>query len=420
MGKVILIVIDSLGIGEMRDVSTIRKEDKGCNTLRHVLECNEHLNIPNLEALGIINALNQRIKGYNISNKCIYCRCALKYPGADSFLGHNEIVGINFNPFNSHSFSHFSNKIYHDISHYGYKLDIIEKNKLTCFIVDNEIIIGDNLEGEEGQLYSVIGSKNVNHDKLKIVANIVRKIVDIPRVSVSNCSLDIKELIENIDIQDDRYIGLRATKCDLYNRGYKVSYLINPNNKIQKEQESCIDFILRKHMDIVLIGKVCDLLAYDDNIDFHSCNISIKDIENPNIEKYNEISTEKIEEITLKKIRDIKQGLIFINFQETDNAGHVRDAVLYGKNLEKIDRAIGNIIKVVEQDDLLIVTADHGNDPCIGHSKHTREYVPVLLYKKSTNDEQKKLQDNSVVNLGNKTTLSYINDVILKYFEATT
>lgn len=420
MGKVILIVIDGLGIGEMRDVSTIRKEDKGCNTLRHVLKCNEHLNIPNLEALGIINALNQRIKGYNTSNKCIYCRCALKYPGADSFLGHNEIVGINFNPFNSHSFSHFSNKIYHEISYYGYKLDIIEKNKLRCFIVDNEIIIGDNLEGEKGQLYSVIGSKSVNHDKLKRVATIVRKTVDIPRVSVSNCSLDIKELIENIDIQDDRYIGPRATKCDLYNRGYKVSYLINPNNKIQKEQESCIDFILRKHMDIVLIGKVCDLLAYDDNIDFHSCNISIKDIENPNIEKYNEISTEKIEKIALKKIRDIKQGLIFINFQETDNAGHVRDAVLYGKNLEKIDRSIGNIIKVLGKDDLLIVTADHGNDPCIGHSKHTREYVPVLLYKKSTNDEEQKLQDNSAVNLGNKTTLSYINDVILKYFKATT
>ena len=87
-------------------------------------------------------------------------------------------------------------------------------------------------------------------------------------------------------------------------------------------------------------------------------------------------------DITLDEIDKINEGFICVNIQETDLAGHAENTARYAEILELSDKYIGKIMEKITDDDILIVTADHGNDPTIGHSRHTRENVPLLIYKK--------------------------------------
>ena len=95
------------------------------------------------------------------------------------------------------------------------------------------------------------------------------------------------------------------------------------------------------------------------------------------------VDTKTIFEIALDEIEKMDEGFMCINIQETDLAGHGQDAAKYAEILGVSDFYIGKIIEKIADEDILIVTADHGNDPTIGHSQHTRENVPVLIYKKN-------------------------------------
>lgn len=86
--------------------------------------------------------------------------------------------------------------------------------------------------------------------------------------------------------------------------------------------------------------------------------------------------------MTIQEIEILKRGFICTNVQETDLAGHSQDASWYKTLLEIADEKIGRIIKKLNEQDILVIMADHGNDPLIGHNKHTRENVPLLIYKK--------------------------------------
>ena len=114
----------------------------------------------------------------------------------------------------------------------------------------------------------------------------------------------------------------------------------------------------------------------------------------------------KVLDLTIQEIEILKRGFICTNVQETDLAGHSQDASWYKTLLEIADEKIGRIIKKLNEQDILVIMADHGNDPLIGHNKHTRENVPLLMYKKG-------LQGKTI---GLRHTLSDVGATVCEYF----
>ena len=119
------------------------------------------------------------------------------------------------------------------------------------------------------------------------------------------------------------------------------------------------------------------------------------------------VATKTIFNITLEEMDKIDEGFICVNIQETDLSGHAEDAEKYAEILEISDDYIGEIMDKITDDDILIVTADHGNDPTIGHSRHTRENVPLLIYKK----------DLKNTFIGLRESLSDIGATAAEYFQ---
>ncbi|GAA0785284.1 phosphopentomutase [Hathewaya limosa] len=384
MKRAILLVIDSLGIGEMDDVKKDRPNDIGSNTLKHVLEHNSMLKLNNLENLGLINCLGEEVESFKKSNNCIWGVSNLKHEGADSFYGHYEIVGAKLTKPILKSFSEYIDKIYNFLRNSGYSVNVEKKLNKSYLIVDNKVIISDNIEGEKGQLYTVLGDENSDFNVVLEIGKKVREVVEIPRIAVVKCNINLEELKECIEIRFNEYIGINAEKANLYNRGYKVVHL---GAGISNEGH-CIKKLVENNIPVVLVGKVSDIISMN------------------NIKKVSGIHTSDIIKKTLKILEDFNEGFLFINIQETDLAGHLQDKNLYGKQLEIIDSFIGEIKNIINDDDLFIITADHGNDPTIGHGRHTREKVPVIVYKKQ-------LKSNSI---GLRESLSDIGATVCEFF----
>jgi phosphopentomutase len=118
----------------------------------------------------------------------------------------------------------------------------------------------------------------------------------------------------------------------------------------------------RAGIPTVLIGKVADI------------------VENPRGKNVTCVDTEKIFSEAEVVLDSFEQGFVCVNVQETDLAGHLEDPRLYGERLVMADRGIRRIIDKLGNEDMLVITADHGNDPVIGHPQHTREKTPILAW----------------------------------------
>jgi phosphopentomutase len=105
-------------------------------------------------------------------------------------------------------------------------------------------------------------------------------------------------------------------------------------------------------------------------------------------------------------MNEMEEGFICTNVQETDLSGHAENAERYAEKLSIADHYIGKIIEKLHGEDILIVMADHGNDPTVGHSRHTREMVPMLIYKENLKNAK----------IGHRQTLSDIGATVLDYF----
>ena len=118
------------------------------------------------------------------------------------------------------------------------------------------------------------------------------------------------------------------------------------------------------------------------------------------------VPTKEVMDLTIRETKAMNQGFVCTNVQETDLAGHSQSTKNYREILEIADRGIGELISELTSDDILVVMADHGNDPLIGHSRHTRECVPLLLYKKGVTGR----------NIGRRKSLSDAGASVCDYF----
>ena len=386
-GRFIVIVLDSYGVGYMDDVLEVRPRDFGANTCKHIIDKIPELKLENLEKLGLMNALGEDYGKMKINPKAVFGKSKLMHHGGDTFLGHQEIMGTRpVKPLIA-PFSHYIDKVYDALIKEGYKVEKIG-DKIQYLWVNDCVAVGDNLETDLGQVYNVTTTfqKISFEDELKI-GEVVRKIVEVERVIVfGGTEATIESIKAAKEEREEKYVGINAPKSKVYEKGYMVRHLgygINPETQVPT-------ILGKENIPVILVGKVADIVLNEKGKSF-----------------LNLVDTSKIFDITLSELDKIEKGFIAVNIQETDLAGHAENAERYAQILKLSDKYIGKIMEKLNEKDILIITADHGNDPTIGHSQHTRENVPILIYKKGLES----------VNIGHRETMSDLGATVADYFK---
>lgn len=172
-----------------------------------------------------------------------------------------------------------------------------------------------------------------------------------------------------------------------YDNGFQVVHMgYGVDEKVQVPQK-----LYEVGVPTVLVGKVADIASNPYGVSWQ-----------------NLVDSQRIMDITFNEFNTHPTAFICTNIQETDLAGHAEDVARYAERLQVVDRNLARLIEAMQPDDCLVVMADHGNDPTIGHSHHTREVVPVLVYQ----------QGMVATQLGVLTTLSDVGATVCEFFRA--
>ncbi|MBE2896032.1 phosphopentomutase [Pasteurellaceae bacterium HPA106] len=389
MKKYIVIVIDSFGVGEMPDVAKVRPQDIGANTCVHILQAQPHLRLPNLADLGLMNILGQPFNGMALSSNAIYGTALLAHEGGDTFMGHQEIMGTRPKSPLVMPFSAILPQVETALLQAGFS---VERKSTKCGLhwlwVNDNIAIGDNLEADLGQVYNITGNLSaVSFNTVCQVGQIVRDIANVGRVIAFGGLTTREKILAALEVKQEKFVGINAPKSGAYDAGFQVvhmGYGVDANT----QAPACLH---DAGIETVLVGKVADIVA------------------NPHGTNYQKlVDSETILNLTLKHVNMPQSAFICTNIQETDLAGHAQDVARYANRLALVDEYLGRIMAAMGEQDVLVVMADHGNDPTIGHSKHTREKVPLLIYQ----------QNRTLTPLGQRATLADVGASACAFFNA--
>ncbi|MFM1515269.1 phosphopentomutase [Helcococcus ovis] len=386
-GRFIIIVLDSFGVGAMDDVFEVRPSDIGSNTSLHLIEYPKEKHWDNLLSLGLMNILNLEIGDYfKKSKKAIFGKCDLVHFGADSYFGHQEIIGTRPKKPLFQKLSEFINDLESDLNKKGFNVERVKKNNLELLKVNNSIFIGDNMETDLGQAINVVGALDYcGFGMIEEVGHIVRKHVKVPRViAFGGSDVTIERIAENI-ITKDGFIGIDAPKSGVYNKNYHVIHI---GYGVDKTEQLPVK-IGNKGIINHLYGKA-------ENI-----------IYSPNGTKFPCVDTNDTFDGLIKDLKEYDNGFFMVNIQETDLAGHAMNPEKYIDVLNIVDIRIREVIDILNDDDILVIMADHGNDPTIGHSRHTRECVPLLIFNK---------KNEKLVDIGHRKTMADVGQTAAEYF----
>ena len=385
-GRFIVIVLDGFGIGSMNDTEKVRPEDRESNTLRSILKDFPDMKLPNLEKLGLMNAYGMESEQMKYSVSANFGKSELMHFGADTFMGHQEIMGTLPKKPEAHPFQEKVDIVADQLKAHGHKVEVLEKEGLRYILCDDYVTVGDNLEADLGMCYNVTARLDyISFEKECEIAYLVREVVTVGRVVVFGGTGNTMEDIWNAqETKQGTYIGIASAKSKSYEQGYQCRHLGYGVDKRTQAPTILTD----AGITVTLIGKVADIVANDQGRSI-SC-----------------VPTDRCIELTIEAITAMEEGFICTNIQETDLAGHSQSAEVYKKILEKADAGIGKMISLLNERDILLIMADHGNDPSIGHSKHTRECVPILLYKENVYGKH----------IGTRSTLSDVGASVCEYF----
>lgn len=385
MKKFMVVVLDGFGVGAMDDVSKCRPNDIGSNTCKHILESNKNLVLKNLESLGLMNILGEEINGMKFNKNACFGKANLKHFGADTFFGHQEIMGTNPKKPFSEPIKYKIKDIYNKLKEKGYDVRYDNSYKEKFLIVENALTIADNIECDLGQAFNVTAALDlIPFEKVLEIGKLTREIAKVPRViTFGGKGINLNNILDAVEEKEGGFIGINAPRSGVYKKGYECRHLgygVNPNTQITT-------ILSNNKIPVYLLGKVADVIIN---------------------EKGKSISIVDTKEVLKKMIQVCKDnyGFICCNVQETDLAGHSEDVNRYAEKLKVADELIGELICTMNDDDILIVMADHGNDPTIGHSKHTRERVPLMVYGKKIKS----------CDLGIRDTLSDVGATVAEFF----
>lgn len=345
--RVFLIVLDSVGIGEAEDADLFN--DRGADTLGHIAEARGGLHMPNMQKLGLGNI--REIPGiHKVEHPAAhYGKMREASNGKDTMTGHWEIMGL----YTEKPFRTFPD---------GFPQELIEElqEKTGRNIIGNKPASGTTIIEELGKEHMETGALIVYTSADPVL-----------QIAAHEEVIPLEELYKICEI------ARSLTKDEPYKIGRVIArpFEGEPGNFVRRSDHrhdyalSPFDRTVMNELkdggyDVIALGKINDIYNGEGVTEaIHTAN--------------NMDGVDKL----LKTMEKKFNGLAFLNLVDFDSKyGHRRDAKGYGNALEEYDRRLAEILEKIQDGDLLIITADHGNDPTHPGTDHTRELVPLLVY----------------------------------------
>lgn len=344
--RVFLIVMDSVGIGEAPDAAEFG--DTGSNTLGHIAEHMNGLQMPNMAKLGLSN-INE-IEGIPLQEKpkAFYTKMMEASNGKDTMTGHWEIMGLKIEtPF----------KVFPD----GFPDELIKalEEKTGRKIIGNKPASGTEILDELGEEHMKTGALIVYTS-----ADSVLQIAAHEEIVPIDEQLKICEMAREMTLDEKYMVGRVIARPFVGNPG---NFQRTPNRHdyaLKPFERTVMNEMKDGGFDVIAIGKISDI--YDGE------GITKALRTKSNMDGMDKLAETADQDFT---------GISFVNLVDFDALfGHRRDPEGYGLALQEYDARLPEVLGKLKSDDLLIITADHGNDPVHHGTDHTREYVPLLAY----------------------------------------
>jgi phosphopentomutase len=350
--RIFLVVMDSVGIGEAPDAKSFG--DIGADTLGHIAEKMNGLHMPNMAKLGLSNI--RQLNGIEKANKpwAVYTKMEEASAGKDTMTGHWEMMGLNIEiPF----------RVFPE----GFPDELIQEleKRTGRKVIGNKPASGTAILDELGE------------EHMKTGAIIVYTSADsVLQIAAHEEIVPLDELYKICQIAreltlDEKYMVGRVIARPFVGQPENFKRTANRHDYALKPfGRTVMNELKDSSFDVIAIGKISDIYNGE------GVTKSIRTVSNQD---------------GMDKLIDTLgldfTGLSFLNLVDFDALyGHRRDPIGYGKALEEFDARLPEVFAKMQDDDLLMITADHGNDPVHSGTDHTREFVPLLVYSKRMNE----------------------------------
>ena len=360
--RVFTIVIDSLGAGDAADAAAFG--DAGTDTLGHIAESVGNLHIPNLQKLGIANMKPLKNIAPVETPKAYYTRLNEASNGKDTMTGHWEMMGLHIT------------KPFLTFTEHGFPKELIEElEKRTGHkVIGNKSASGTVILDELGEEEIATGHMIV-YTSADSVLQICGNEETFGLDELYRCC----EIARKITMKDEWKVGrviarpyVGKKKGEFKRTSNRHDYALKPFGR------TALNVLKDAGYDVISVGKIYDIFDGEGITESNRSKSSVHGMEQ-----------------TIEIAQRDFTGLCFVNLVDFDALwGHRRNVTGYAQELERFDVKLGELLEVLKEDDLLIITADHGNDPTYTGTDHTREKVPFLAYSSSMK-EPKKLKEAS-------------------------
>lgn len=348
--RVFLVVMDSVGCGTAP--LSFKYNDEGANTISHIASATNGINLPTLESFGYGNLTEILGVKPNENPIAYYGKADELSTGKDTMTGHFEMVGIHTTePFKTFTDTGFPKEL----------IDLLEE-KTGHKIIGNIAASGTEILKELGEEHIKTGAMIV-YTSADSVLQIACHEKYFGLEELYRCCAIAREICLDDKYKVGRIIArpfIGETKDTFKRTPNRHDYALSPAH------ETTLDALKQEGYDVISIGKINDI--------FNTCGIT---------EAHKTVSNHNGMEILNEIAKNDFNGLCFLNLVDFDALyGHRRDPEGYKSCLEEFDKDLSTFLPLLNDDDLLIITADHGNDPTWNGTDHTREYVPILVYGK--------------------------------------
>jgi phosphopentomutase len=346
--RIFLIVMDSVGIGEAPDAEKFG--DKGSDTLGHIAERMNGLTMPNMAKLGLSNI--REIKGIEKQEKPLayYTKMIEASNGKDTMTGHWEIMGLNIQtPF----------RVFAD----GFPDELLSEleERTGRKIIGNKPASGTEILDELGEEHMKTGALIVYTS-----ADSVLQIAAHEEIIPIEEQYRICKIARELTLDEKYMVGRVIARPFLGEPGNFKRTANRHDYALKPFDRTVMNEMKDSGLDVISIGKISDIY------DGEGVTKSLRTVSNMD-------GMDKLVESLDMEFT----GMSFLNLVDFDALyGHRRDPEGYGKALEEYDARLPEVFAKLKEDDLLIITADHGNDPVAKGTDHTREYVPLIVYSK--------------------------------------
>ena len=349
--RVFVIVLDSLGIGAMPDSEKFG--DKGVDTFGHILDKMGTLDIPNLQKLGMLNLhKGGRMEGVE-KPMGRYMRIAETSNGKDTMTGHWEMMGIN------------TKKPFITFTETGFPKELIQELEKRC----GKRVIG-NKSASGTEIIEELGEEEINTGAMIVYtsADSVLQICGNEETFGLEELYRCCEIARELTLRDEWKVGrviarpyVGRKKGEFKRTSNRHDYALKPYGR------TVLNALKDAGYDVISVGKINDIFDGEGITESNKSKSSVHGMDQ-----------------TIEIAGRDFTGLCFVNLVDFDALwGHRRNVKGYAEELERFDVKLGEFLNVLQEDDLLIITADHGNDPTYTGTDHTREQVPFLAYSKS-------------------------------------